>query len=305
MPGERLVADDEVAGSRANLRVPSGLRERRKARAATRARPARPARAARRDRASRIGWRIASAGGVGLGDRAVEQRDRVVALEVRRVGQHEIGEGDGLRLERVARRRRTESCSRRRASFARQHLARAGRVHRRVPRHVRHEQQQRVDRIGIAGDGVGDHHVHQAVRGERRFPRVRLVDAQRRAVGVDARDPRAASGMPSGMRSSGVSGAMRSADRSRAAVRRDRRGYGARARKLPGPSSAPSSIWIRCSARQVWKPFECAEMPRIAYIATGRPTTLSCVRPHMSVHADRQLDRLLERDVRHFAREPA
>ena len=59
-------------------------------------------------------------------------------------------------------------------------------------------------------------------------------------------------------------------------------GYGARARKLPGPSSAPSSICSRCSARHVWKPFECAEMPRIAYIATGRPTTLSC-RPQTSV----------------------
>ena len=60
-------------------------------------------------------------------------------------------------------------------------------------------------------------------------------------------------------------------------------GYGARARKLPGPSSAPSSIWMKCSARQVWKPLLCAEMPRIAYIATGRPVTLSCSRPHTSV----------------------
>ena len=32
---------------------------------------------------------------------------------------------------------------------------------------------------------VGDHHVHQAVDGERRLPGERLVDALRRAVGVD------------------------------------------------------------------------------------------------------------------------
>ena len=33
--------------------------------------------------------------------------------------------------------------------------------------------------------GVGDDHVHQAVGGERRVPREGLVDALRRAVGVD------------------------------------------------------------------------------------------------------------------------
>ena len=66
-----------------------------------------------------------------------------------------------------------------------QHVARAARVHRRVPRHVRHEQHQRVDRIRVAGHRVRDHHVHHAVRGERRLPRVRLVDAHRLAVAVD------------------------------------------------------------------------------------------------------------------------
>ena len=43
--------------------------------------------------------------------------------------------------------------------------------------------------------------------------------------------------------------------------------------------SAPSSICSRWMARQVWKPLECAEMPRIACIATGRPIIVSCRRP--------------------------
>ena len=35
--------------------------------------------------------------------------------------------------------------------------------------------------------------------------------------------------------------------------------------------------------RQVWKPFACAEMPRIACIATGRPVIVACSRPQASV----------------------
>ena len=65
------------------------------------------------------------------------------------------------------------------------HAHGVGRVHRRVPRHVRHVEEQRVDRIRIAGPGVVDHHVHQAVHGERRFPAECLVDAMRRAVDVE------------------------------------------------------------------------------------------------------------------------
>ena len=38
-------------------------------------------------------------------------------------------------------------------------------------------------------------------------------------------------------------------------------------------------------ARQVWKPLEWAEMPRIACIDTGRPLIVSCRRPAQSVHA--------------------
>ena len=36
-------------------------------------------------------------------------------------------------------------------------------------------------------------------------------------------------------------------------------------------------------ARQVWKPFEWAEIPRIACIATGRPSMVACRRPKVSV----------------------
>ena len=51
-------------------------------------------------------------------------------------------------------------------------------VHRRVPAHVGHEHEQRVDPVGIAGPGVADDRVHHAVRGQRRVPGERLVDAR-------------------------------------------------------------------------------------------------------------------------------
>ena len=62
---------------------------------------------------------------------------------------------------------------------------RGGQVHGRVPAHVGHVQEQHVDGVGIAARGVGDHHVHQAVGRERRVPAEGLVDALRRARGID------------------------------------------------------------------------------------------------------------------------
>ena len=59
------------------------------------------------------------------------------------------------------------------------------RVHRRVPAHVGHEHQQRVDPVGIAGPGIADHGVHHAVRGQRVGPGVGVVDAARLALGID------------------------------------------------------------------------------------------------------------------------
>ena len=58
-------------------------------------------------------------------------------------------------------------------------------VHGRVPAHVGHVHEQHVDGVGIAARGVGDHHVHHAVGGERRVPAEGLVDALRRARGID------------------------------------------------------------------------------------------------------------------------
>ncbi len=106
---------------------------------------------------------------VGLGDRPVEQRDRVVALEVRRIRQDQVGEAHRLRVERIDDdQKRDDVLSA--LVLLRQHFADPARVHRRIPCHVGHEQQQRVNSVRIAFDGVGDHHVHQAVGRERRLP---------------------------------------------------------------------------------------------------------------------------------------
>ena len=48
------------------------------------------------------------------------------------------------------------------------------------------------------------------------------------------------------------------------------RGYGALWRKPPGASIVPSSSSAPPARGTVWKPFECAERPRIAWNATGR-----------------------------------
>ena len=58
-------------------------------------------------------------------------------------------------------------------------------IHTGIPRHVRHKQYQRVQPIWILVSGIGNHHVHEAVRGNRRFPRIGFIYAQRVAVLVD------------------------------------------------------------------------------------------------------------------------
>ncbi len=62
-----------------------------------------------------------------------------------------------------------------------QHAPHLARVHAGVPGHVGHEQHQRVDRVGVAAPGIGDHVVHQPVGRQRVFPRETLVDAHRLA----------------------------------------------------------------------------------------------------------------------------
>jgi len=99
---------------------------------------------------------------VRLGNRTVEKRDRVVALEIRGVGQDEIGEVDGLGMEGVD---HYQEWNRIFAALvlAHQHLAHLGGVHGRVPGHVGHEQEQCVDRVRVPICRIGDDHVHQAV----------------------------------------------------------------------------------------------------------------------------------------------
>ena len=84
--------------------------------------------------ADRIGRRI------GLRDRSIEQRDRIEAFEIGRIGQHQIGVVDGLGLKRIDHHQERDlvvAADRpARASIA--CVARG--VHRRIPRHVRHEE---------------------------------------------------------------------------------------------------------------------------------------------------------------------
>ncbi len=63
------------------------------------------------------------------------------------------------------------------------------------------------------------------------------------------------------------------------------RGNGALWRNPPGRSLVPSSDIRIPSERSVWKPFECAASPRIAWNATGLPVTVSCSLPQASVQA--------------------
>ena len=122
---------------------------------------------------------------VGAADRPVEHRYRVPALEICGVGQDDVAIGHGLRPERVGIDDERDLVLAGRRIAVGQHVDHAGRVHRRIPRHVGHEHEQHVDRVGIALPRIGDDHVHHAMGAERRFPRKCLVDALRRSVGID------------------------------------------------------------------------------------------------------------------------
>ena len=121
---------------------------------------------------------------VGVADRPVEQADAVVAFQIGRVRQDEIGVGHGLGVigVRVDDERYLVGAGSVRVG---QHGEGLDGVHRRVPRHVGHVDHQRIDGVRIAGPGVADHRVHQAVGGERGLPGVGLVDAHRCAGRVD------------------------------------------------------------------------------------------------------------------------
>ena len=123
--------------------------------------------------------------GVRVADRPVQQRDAVVAFQVGGVRQDQVGVGDHLRVEGIGVDDPGDPVLPRLRVPVGQHLHGSGRVHRRVPRHVRHVEEQGVDAIGIALPRVVDHHVHQAVGGERGLPGERLVDTLGRAAVIE------------------------------------------------------------------------------------------------------------------------
>ena len=129
---------------------------------------------------------------------------------------------------------------------------------------------------------------------ERVLPRERLVDAHRRAVGVDrelvgvGRDSRAAprrAACSAGSSSGELNGCGSSA---RCGAGTAPCGGSRRARSI-----VPSTLISTASARIVWKPFECAARPRIAWNATGLPVTVACSLAPGVGPGDRQLERLV------------
>ena len=119
-----------------------------------------------------------------LRDRPVQHAHHIMPLQVSGVRQHQVGKGHGLTLEGVTHHQEGDHML---ASLilAVEHLTHRHGVHRAVPGHVGHEDQQGVDAVGVTLGGVGDHVVHQAVGRQRVLPRKRVVDADRRAVRVD------------------------------------------------------------------------------------------------------------------------
>ena len=116
---------------------------------------------------------------IGLADRPVEKRDRIMPFEIGRVGKHQVGIGDhfrriGVGIDQL----RYLVLAGLRIGLG-QHIHDAARIHRGIPRHVRHIHEQHVDRIGIAGDGVRDDHMHHPVGRHRGIPAIGLVDPLR------------------------------------------------------------------------------------------------------------------------------
>ena len=113
-----------------------------------------------------------------------------------------------------------------------------------------------------------------------------------------------APGQPSASPASGVFGCTRLRARSASwPAGGMARGNGALWRKPPGRSMVPSRLIRMASARIVWKPFECAARPRMAWNATGLPVTVSCSVAPAVGPGDRQLDLLVARGDAHLVRE--
>jgi hypothetical protein len=216
--------------------------------------------------------------GVGLGDRAVEEADAVVPFEIGRVGQDEVGIGRHLGGVGVGVDDARDAVG---AGFVavREHLHDGGGVHRRVPRHVGHVEEERVDGVRVARMGVRDHHVEEPMDRQRVLPAEGLVDAgggavlaEREVVGAEGEaEVRAVE------RLAGTGAEM--------GARVGARGLGVGRLEAEGAGRVhrADQAWRRWSARAVWKPFEWAEMPRMAWMATGRAVKPAWVSPRKSV----------------------
>ena len=129
----------------------------------------------------RVPYRIRRA--IGVRDRPVEQRHGIEAFQVGRVRQDQVRVGDHLAGIRVG----IDDAGNAVLAIVAlvgEPVHRLARVHRRVPAHVGHEQEQQVHRLRIAGPGIADDGVQHAVHGQRIRPRKRVVDAPGLAVFV-------------------------------------------------------------------------------------------------------------------------
>ena len=122
--------------------------------------------------------------GIRFANGPVEKRYAVVPFQISGIRQDQVRVGDhfgaiGIRIDDAG-----DDVV---AVFVlvRQHLHHAADIHGGVPRHVGHVHEQRVDLVGIARVGVGNHHMHQPVARHGVFPCERLVDAGGAAVFVE------------------------------------------------------------------------------------------------------------------------
>ncbi len=106
-----------------------------------------------------------------------------MAFQISGVGQNQIGESGGFRLEGIADNDERDFVLAV-GLLIHQHLAHFAGIHGGVPSHVGHEQQQGVDGIGITAPGVGNGVVHQAMRRQRMLPGEALVQTHRLTVGI-------------------------------------------------------------------------------------------------------------------------
>ena len=121
---------------------------------------------------------------VGLANRPVRHTDAIPALQIGRVRQHQVGIRDHLGRKGVRIDNTRDLVFAGFLVLVGQHSHGFGRIHGRVPAHIRHEKEQRIDGIGIAAPSIGNDGLNHAVRRDRKLPRERLVDPAGRTVGL-------------------------------------------------------------------------------------------------------------------------